>query len=40
MKQNNFKDEIAEAERKILIVSWIGIISAIAVIALSLLTFS
>ena len=41
MNQNNksFKDDIESAERMILIVSWIGIISAFGVIGYSLLTF-
>ena len=40
MKQNSFKDDIESAERKILIVSWLGTLSALAVIGYTLLTFS
>ena len=39
MSQNTktFKDDIAAAERKVLIVSWLGIVSAISVIGYSVL---
>ena len=36
MDKNSFKDDIERAERRILIVSWIGIVSAIGVIISSL----
>lgn len=39
MKQNSFKDDIESAERKILIISWLGTLSALAVIGYTLLTF-
>ncbi len=39
MSKNSFKDDIERAERNILIISWIGIASALGVIGYSLLTF-
>ena len=32
----NFKDDIEKAERNLLIVSWLGVISAISIIAFSI----
>ena len=40
MNKNSFKDDIETAERNILIISWMGVISAIGIIIYSLLTFS
>lgn len=36
MNKNSFKDDIERAERKILIISWIGVVSAVGVIVSSL----
>ena len=35
----SFKDDIEAAERKILIISWIGVLSALSVIGYTLLTY-
>ena len=32
MNEDRFKDDIESAERKILIISWLGVLSAVAVI--------
>ena len=34
--KNSFKDDIEKAERNILIISWLGIISALAIIGYSI----
>ena len=39
MNKNSFKDDIDKAERMLLIFSWAGTISALAIIGYSLLTF-
>ena len=39
MKQNSFKDDIESAERALLVISWIGVVSGLGIIAYSLLTF-
>tara|TARA_B100000214_G_scaffold352373_1_gene307555 strand:+ start:417 stop:563 length:147 start_codon:yes stop_codon:yes gene_type:complete len=35
----SFKDDIEAAERKLLIISWIGVVSALGLIGYTLLTF-
>ena len=39
MSKNSFNGDIERAERNILIISWLGIASALGVIGYSLLTF-
>ena len=37
MNEDRFKDDIESAERKILIISWLGVLSALAVIICAVL---
>jgi hypothetical protein len=37
MNKDRFKDDIESAERKILIISWLGVLSAVAVIVCAVL---
>ena len=39
MSKESFKDDIERAERNVLIISWLGIASALGIIGYSLLTF-